>query len=67
MRRGAARALIADAVERAAAAGASAIGVVANEHAMAFYRAVGFEPDGEARTEFGPAARLRLPVDRGLG
>jgi GNAT superfamily N-acetyltransferase len=36
--------------------------VTANPHAMAFYTAVGFVPDGTAQTLFGPAPRLRLDV-----
>jgi ribosomal protein S18 acetylase RimI-like enzyme len=60
MRRGIARALIADAVVRARAGGTRAIDVTANEHAASFYCAVGFESIGVAETEFGPAPRRSL-------
>jgi GNAT superfamily N-acetyltransferase len=62
MRRGIARALVADAVERARAAGFDQMRVTANDHAMAFYRAVGFVPDGTAQTRFEVARRLRLDI-----
>jgi ribosomal protein S18 acetylase RimI-like enzyme len=62
MRRGIARALIADAVERMRAAGVTRIDVTANEHAAAFYDAVGFLTTGAAETEFGPAPRLMLGI-----
>lgn len=57
MRRGIARALIADAVDRARTRGETRIDVTANEHAAAFYAAVGFAETGIAPTEFGPAPR----------
>jgi GNAT superfamily N-acetyltransferase len=57
MRRGIARALINDAVERARTAGIARLDVTANEHAAAFYVAVGFVTTGTAETEFGPAPR----------
>lgn len=62
MRRGIARALVADAVARARADGMRAVDVIANEHAAAFYGAVGFEVVGTAETEFGPAPRRSLPL-----
>lgn len=62
MRRGIARALIADAVERARGDGTTRIDVTANEHAAAFYAAVGFVAAGSADTEFGPAPRLTLEL-----
>ena len=49
------------AIEREAAAwGASRIHVLANEHAQAFYEAVGFNKIGEKRTELGPMAAMMV-------
>ncbi len=62
MRHGIARALIVDAVERARSAGVTHIDVTANDHAAAFYTAVGFEEIGVASTEFGPAVRRSLTL-----
>ena len=62
MRQGIARALVEDLAGAARRAGASNVRVVANEHAAAFYAAVGFVPDGVAQTRFGPAPRLRRPL-----
>jgi ribosomal protein S18 acetylase RimI-like enzyme len=59
MRRGVARALIADAVSGLAASDVAELLVTANEHALDFYRAVGFETVGIATTEFGPGIRMR--------
>ena len=42
--------------------GATRIDVVANPQAVAFYEAVGFTTVGEARTRFGRAPRMSLPV-----
>lgn len=36
--------------------------VTANPHAAEFYASVGFVPDGQAPTRFGPAPRMRLDV-----
>lgn len=60
MRQGVARRLIEDVLAAARRSGASSVRVTANPHAMAFYTAVGFVPDGTAQTRFGPAPRLRL-------
>ena len=62
MRRGVARRLIEDLLDAARADGVEHVWVTANPHAMAFYTAVGFVPDGTAPTRFGPAPRLRLDV-----
>lgn len=62
MRRGIARALIADAVDRMRVAGVTRIEVTANEHAAGFYGAVGFVSVGVADTEFGPAPRRALTI-----
>jgi N-acetylglutamate synthase-like GNAT family acetyltransferase len=62
MRQGVARTLIDDAVSRLRAAGVSAVEVTGNDHASAFYAAVGFEQVGWADTPLGTARRLRLEV-----
>jgi GNAT superfamily N-acetyltransferase len=62
MRRGIARRLIEDLLELARTEAVEHVWVTANPHAMAFYTAVGFLPDGTAPTRFGPAPRLRLDV-----
>ena len=62
MRRGVGRRLVQDLLDSARADGVEHVWVTANPHAMAFYTAVGFVPDGTAPTRFGPAPRLRLDV-----
>jgi GNAT superfamily N-acetyltransferase len=62
MRRGVGRLLVQDAVRQATAAGARAILVTGNQHALAFYLAVGFVQVGQAQTELRPAPRLRLDL-----
>ena len=62
MRRGMARRLVEDLLDRARTEGVEHVWVTANPHAMAFYTAVGFVPDGTAQTMFGSAPRLRLDV-----
>jgi GNAT superfamily N-acetyltransferase len=62
MRQGLARRLVEDVSASAARSGVRTVRVTANPHAMAFYAAVGFVPDGTAQTRFGPAPRLRLDV-----
>ena len=62
MRRGVGRRLVRDVLAAARAEGVGHVWVTANPHAMAFYTAVGFVPDGTAPTRFGPAPRLRLDV-----
>jgi GNAT superfamily N-acetyltransferase len=62
MRRGAGRRLVGDVLDMARADGVAHVWVTANPHAMAFYTAVGFVPDGTAPTLFGPAPRLRLDL-----
>lgn len=61
-RRGIARALVVDAVERARAEGRMRIEVTANEHALAFYQSVGFVTVGSHDTTFGSAPRMHLDV-----
>ena len=62
MRRGVGRRLVQDLLDSVRADGVEHVWVTANPHAMAFYTAVGFVPDGTAPTRFGPAPRLRLDV-----
>ena len=59
---GVGRALIADAGARVRTLGARAIEVTGNEHALAFYEAVGFVRIGTAPTAGGDAPRLRLAL-----
>jgi GNAT superfamily N-acetyltransferase len=58
MRRGVGRALVEDAAATAHAIGATHLDVIANPGAAPFYASVGFTPDGEATTAFGPAPRM---------
>ena len=62
MRQGVARRLIEDVLILAARSGAGTVRVTANPHAMGFYTAVGFVPEGTAQTRFGPGPRLRIDV-----
>jgi GNAT superfamily N-acetyltransferase len=64
MRSGVARALIGDIVDLARARRVPRINVVANEHALAFYEAVGFVADGRVETRFRDAPRMHLDVPR---
>ncbi len=61
-RRGIARMLIADAVQRALAAGDVRLYVTANPHASAFYSSVGFVEGGRVATPLGEGARMSLDV-----
>jgi GNAT superfamily N-acetyltransferase len=54
--------LVADAVSRARADGATRLEVTGNPHAARFYARVGFERDGEVRTELGPGIRMHLDL-----
>lgn len=58
MHRGIGRALVEDACQRAHAAGASLVEVVAGP-AQGFYEKVGFRMVAAAETQFGPAVRMR--------
>jgi ribosomal protein S18 acetylase RimI-like enzyme len=62
MRQGIARALIADAVARLAQAGTDELEVTANQHALAFYSAMGFEVVGTVATPLGSGLRMRLRI-----
>ena len=55
MRQGAARRLVQDMLVLAARAGVPTVRVSANPHAMAFYTAVGFLPNGTAETASAPS------------
>ncbi len=61
-RRGIGAALVADAVSRARAGGATRLEVTGNPHAARFYAQVGFERDGEVATELGPGIRMHLDL-----
>ena len=63
MRRGAATRLIREVVREARLTGAREILVTANEHALAFYRAMGFVDIGTAPTTFRTSPRLHLVID----
>jgi GNAT superfamily N-acetyltransferase len=62
MRQGVGRALVLDLVAIARGRGNSRVEVTGNQHALAFYRSVGFVVCGEEPTRFGPAPRLRLEI-----
>jgi len=62
MRHGIGRALVRDTADIARRRGIESVVVTANPHAMAFYEAVGFVPDGEVETLFGPGLRMHLSV-----
>ena len=62
MRAGVATALIGDAVATARRAGCSQLAVDGNEHALAFYRSVGFVVEREVALEHGTAIRMHLDV-----
>ena len=61
-RKGVARRLIDDVVDAALRAGYQRLTVTGNDHALAFYTAVGFTEVGLTTTELGPARRLRLDL-----
>ena len=62
MRRGIATALVSRIAEVLRAQGAERLEVIANPHALGFYRAVGFIDCGVAETEFGAAPRMVLAL-----
>lgn len=59
---GVGRSLVEDAMRIARERGATAIEVVANPEAVAFYQPLGFTGAEQVPTRFGPARRIRLPV-----
>jgi ribosomal protein S18 acetylase RimI-like enzyme len=64
-RRGIARRLVLDSVERARESGHATLSVTANPHALAFYRSVGFVEVGRVVTELGTGLRMRLDAGGG--
>jgi ribosomal protein S18 acetylase RimI-like enzyme len=64
MGQGIGRALVRDLAERAQAAGAQYVDVIANPNAVGFYGRVGFELSGHASTRFGSAPRMTLDLTR---
>jgi GNAT superfamily N-acetyltransferase len=61
-RRGIAAALVGRIAEVLRARGVQRLEVIANPHALGFYRAAGFIDCGVADTDFGAAPRMVLPV-----
>lgn len=57
--RGIGRRLVEDALAACRAAGVAAMDVIANPRAGGFYEKLGFAITGTARTQFGPANRMR--------
>jgi len=62
MRGGVGRALVADAAQRARAAGAERISVIANPRAVGFYARLGFVEGEPAQTRFGAAGWMHLAL-----
>jgi GNAT superfamily N-acetyltransferase len=62
MKQGVGRALLEDAIRRAAASGARAVEATVNSNATGFYGRLGFLAAGEAQTRFGSAPRMRLEI-----
>jgi predicted N-acetyltransferase YhbS len=62
MRQGIGRALVEDAVDRAAGAGYERMTVIAHPRNFPFYESVGFVPGESASTRFGPAVRMQRPL-----
>jgi GNAT superfamily N-acetyltransferase len=62
VRQGIGRALTLDLIAIARGRGADRVEVTANQHALAFYRQVGFVAGHEVDTRFGPAPRMHLDV-----
>ena len=62
MRRGVGRALVVDAIDNARDQGLSRIEVMANGHALAFYKSVGFVHDGTSQLRFGLGHRMHIDV-----
>lgn len=61
---GVGRLLVDDGAQRAAAAGASHVDVIANPNVVGFYSSVGFELTGQSTTRFGSAPRMTLALGR---
>jgi GNAT superfamily N-acetyltransferase len=60
MRRGVATTLVKDVVQFATAIGVARVSVIGNQHALDFYRRVGFVIEGHAATDFGQGLRMHL-------
>jgi GNAT superfamily N-acetyltransferase len=58
-RRGIGARLVGEAARRARGTGARALHVIANERALGFYAACGFEATGQVMTRFAPAPTMR--------
>lgn len=58
------RALVEAAAERAREQGATTLRVIANPRAVDFYTACGFQEQGSASTEFGPAPLMRRSLEQ---
>jgi GNAT superfamily N-acetyltransferase len=67
MRQGVGRALVEDVTELARTRGGRRIAVTANEHALAFYEAMGFVSEGFVDTLFGSSPRMFLALDAAPG
>jgi predicted N-acetyltransferase YhbS len=65
LRRGIGRALVEDAVARAASAGCATMTVVAHSRNFAFYESVGFVRGETTKTRFGPATTMRRQLTSG--
>jgi GNAT superfamily N-acetyltransferase len=63
MRRGIGGALVEDVLGLARDGGVTAVAVVAEPDAVAFYARCGFVSEGEVPTRFGPAVRMRVELD----
>jgi GNAT superfamily N-acetyltransferase len=59
---GVGRALVDAAAQRARTMGAGGLHVIANPRAEGFYATCGFQPAGDAQTQFGPAPTMRRPL-----
>jgi GNAT superfamily N-acetyltransferase len=62
MRQGVGRRLVDDVVRIGRDRAVGRVVVTANPHARAFYESVGFLPDGETTTPFGPGLRMHLDI-----
>jgi len=62
LRRGVARRLIQHVVAQTAQEGVTRLEVTANDHALDFYRAVGFVTDGRVETELGVGTRMHVDI-----
>jgi len=61
-RRGTARMLVARILAEAAGEQVTRLEVTANDHALGFYRGLGFKEDGRVHTQFGVGTRMHVPL-----